>query len=147
MATKLTPTQEAHLTILATIGKEQWPEENWITAPYLKTTLDKAGFHFTALEQHQQPIGSIMAVEEDYPKYWIHYFIVDQAYRRQGIGSQLLQKVEGKLKKGNFLFVDLEQIRDKEGVSFYLENGFKIMGKVKNWFDGREGIILAKKII
>ena len=89
-------------------------------------------------------MGSIMVVEEDYPKYWIHYFIVDKEYRRQGIGTALLQKVESKLPKNTFLFVDLEE-KDKTAFSFYQNNNFEVMGTVKNWFTGKEGIIMAKK--
>lgn len=135
--------RNSHLSILTQIGKRQWPKEKWISRHYLYHTLQKKGFHFTAL-LNGKIVGSIMVVEEDYPKYWIHYFIVDKDYRRQGIGSALLRKVESKLPKNTFLFVDLEE-KDKTAFSFYQNNNFEVMGTVKNWFTGKEGIIMAKK--
>ncbi len=142
--TSIVATSRSHLSALARIGKTQWPNEKWITPGYLRITLQKEGAHYTALSDGKV-VGSIMVVEEDFPKYWIHYFIVDAKLRRQGIGAALLRKVEEKLPRNAFLFVDLEK-NDEVGISFYRKNGFKRMGKVKNWFEGREGIILAKKI-
>ena len=144
MSLKIIPTTLSHLQRLARIGREQWPHENWITEAYLKITVAKKGIHYTAL-LNKAVVGSIMAVEEDYPKFWIHYLVVDKNYRRKGIGTALLKKIESKLAKGAFLLVDLEK-NDRTGLAFYKKNGFLIQGKVKNWFEGREGIIFGKKI-
>lgn len=138
------PTKIPHVKTLAEIGREQWPTENWITEGYLNITLHKKGVHLTAIN-NQQVVGSIMLVEEDYPKYWIHYLVVEKKYRRQGIGTLLLRKAEEKLSRGTLLFVDLEK-RDTIGLKFYQKNGFLKMGKVKNWFEEKTGIILAKKV-
>src|SRR3989338_5497761 len=132
-------TKSTHLPELVGIGTAQWPKEGWITRSYLHHTLRKKGFHYTAV-LNKEIVGSIMVVEEDYPKYWIHYFVVKKNYRRQGVGSALLQRVISHLRTGNFLFVDLEK-NDHTGLSFYRKNEFGVMGLVKGWFDGKPGII------
>lgn len=143
--TKIVKITEKHLKDLVSIGKSHWFYEKWLSIRYLKNTLDKRGFHFTAIINGKL-VGSIMVVEEDYPKYWIFYFAVGKNYRRKGIGTALLKKIESKLKNGNFLFVDIEK-SDKTGINFYSKNKFKVMGKVKNWFEkDRTGIIMAKEI-
>ena len=136
-------TKSTHLPELVRIGTAQWPKEGWITRSYLHHTLRKKGFHYTAV-LNKEIVGSIMAVEEDYPKYWIHYFVVEKKYRRQGVGSALLQRVISHLRTGNSLWVDLEK-NDHTGFSFYRKKGFRVMGIVKGWFSGKPGIIMAKK--
>ena len=137
-------TKSTHLPELVRIGTAQWPKEGWITRSYLHHTLRKKGFHYTAV-LNKEIVGSIMVVEEDYQKFWIHYFGVKKNYRRQGVGSALLQRVISHLRTGNFLFVDLEK-NDHTGLSFYRKNEFGVMGLVKGWFDGKPGIIMAKKV-
>lgn len=137
-------THSYHLPQLALMGKEQWPREKWITSRFLLQTMMKKGVHVTAIIDGKTA-GCIMVVEEDFPKFWIHYFIVDKKYRRQGIGSDLLQKVESKIPRHSTLFVDLEK-KDHTGYSFYRKNGFKLMGTVKKWFISKEAIILAKQL-
>lgn len=142
---KIVKTTISHVNDIVRIGKKHWFYEDWVTKKYIENTLNNRGFHFTALADGKI-IGSIMVVELDIPKFWIFYFVIDRDYRRMGIGSALLKKVTGRMKKDEFLFVDLTY-GDKTGMQFYKKNGFKIMGRVKNWFEkGKDGILLAKKL-
>lgn len=141
---RIVKTTKAHMKDFVRIGGQYWTYE-WVSLHYFENTLSTHGFHFTALIG-KNVVGSIMVVEEDYPRFSLYFFAVDKNYQRKGIGTALLKKAESKMKKGTFLFLDTEK-EDRIGIRFYKKNGFRAMGKVKNWFgSGRKGIILAKEI-
>ncbi len=142
---KIVKTRPSHIYKILRIGKEQWYYEDWITKKYLNNTIKNRGFHFTALVDNKV-VGSIMVVELDIPKFWIFYFAVRKKYQRHGIGTALLNKATREMKKNEFLFVDLTY-GDATGMKFYRKNKFKLMGRVKNWFEkGQDGILMAKKM-
>jgi len=114
---KIVKTNDKHLGHLVDIGKQHWIHENWIDTKYLKNTISKNGVHLTALV-HNKIVGSVVAVEEDYPKFWLYYFAVHKAHQRKGVGTSLLKKAESKMKKGTWAFVDLEK-SDKTGMILY----------------------------
>ena len=142
---KIVETRRNHLKPLVQIGKQHWFYENWINTEYMSNTLDKKGFHFTAM-LNGKVAGGVMIIEEDYPKYWIYFLAVDKSCQRRGIGTALMKQVEKKLKKKCVIFTDLEK-NDVSGLKFYRKSGFIEMGKVREWFEGeRKGIIMAKKV-
>ena len=140
---KIVRTKKKHLNGLLVVGKTNW-EYKWLNLEYLENTISKRGVHLTAFMDNKI-VGSIMVVEEDYPKFWLYYFVVDKMHQRRGVGTALLKEAEARLPKGTLMFVDTSRL-EKIGLKFYYKNGFKLMGKVKKWFVNTEGIILAKKI-
>lgn len=140
---KIVKTRNEHLKGLLDVGKTNW-EYSWLNLEYLKNTFSKRGVHLTAFIDGKI-VGSIMVVEEDYPKFWLYYFVVDKKHQRKGVGKALLREAESRLSKGTMIFVDTSKL-EKIGLRFYRKSGFKLMGKVKKWFVGNDGIILAKKI-
>jgi len=72
--------------ILLELVKVTGSMKNGLQKKYIENTLNNRGFHFTAFVDGKIA-GSIMVVEEDIPKFWIFYFIVDKNYRRTGIGT------------------------------------------------------------
>ena len=142
---KVVKADKSHIARLVSIGKQNWPDEKWITAAYLDQTLKNKGPHFVALLE-DRVIGGIMVSEEAHPRSWLFYFAVDKSHQRRGIGSLLLKKVESKMKKSSMLFTDLEK-KDKKGLAFYMKHRFKIVGQVNGWYEGgRKSLVLAKKI-
>jgi ribosomal protein S18 acetylase RimI-like enzyme len=64
---------------------------------------------------------------------WMDYFAVDSKFRRQGFGTKMLENLESicRNKKVKMLCV----FTDKEGASkFYKKNGFKLCGKIGNYY-------------
>jgi ribosomal protein S18 acetylase RimI-like enzyme len=140
---KIVKLKKIHLKSLAKLGKDTWPQEEWITEKYLRNTVKSNGVFLVALA-NRKVVGGILVSEQDYPKMWLYYFAVDKNYRRMGIGSSLLRAAEKKIKKSTMLFTDLEK-SDVSGLKFYRKNGFVVAGKVNNWFPyGRTGIIMSK---
>ena len=142
---KIVKTKKSHLKGLLSVGKENWTYEKWLTKRFLSNTLESKGIHITALIG-KRVVGGIMVLELDRPKFWIFFFAVAKDMQRKGIGTALLRKAGSGVSKNCFLFVDLTY-NDKSGIKFYKKNGFRDMGKVKNWFEsGKTGVMLAKKM-
>jgi len=76
-----------------------------------------------------EPVGVIGYCRDyfstDY-SYWLGWFSVKKKFRRNGIGTKLLRKVEKDLKamRRKKLFVSTED-SNKEAKSFYTANGFR----------------------
>ena len=91
------------------IGLKQFKGERWYSKRFLVSTFRREALSYGCFEKDKL-VGGIMADILDSPKTWIFFFIVDKAYRRNGIGTKLLKEVEKNLpKNNNFLFVDLEK--------------------------------------
>lgn len=87
-----------------------------------------------------------MVVEEDCPRFSLYFLAVDKGYQRRGIGTELIRKVESRMKKGTYLFLDTSKY-EKDAIKFYRKMGFREMGHVKKWFErGTTGIMMAKKM-
>lgn len=144
---KFSKMEEKDLDELLKIGKKHWPNQDWLSKDYLKISFDQPGLNYVA-KKDDKVIGGIILVLEDIAKNWIRYFIVDENYRRSGIGTRLLNKAIEHLKKGETIFVDTG-IADKIAINFYEKNGFIKEGKVKRLYDNYkqgDAYILKKKI-
>ena len=76
--------------------------------------------------------------------FWMDYFAVSPAFQRQGFGAIMLKNVEKicKNKKARMLIVFAET---NQAVNFYQKNGFKIFGKLENYYGpNRPRIWLSK---
>ncbi len=118
---------------LYNLGLQQFRGEYWYTKKFVKYSVTKPGLNFGAFEGKKM-LGGILVQQEDKPKLWIYFFIVDKKRRREGIGRKLLRTVEKiHVKDFNMLFVDFEPT-DFLAKSFYINNGFKQSAKIKHWF-------------
>lgn len=141
---KIIKATKRHLKDFVRLGKQNF-NYKWITFKYFQNALASRGFHFVAANRNKI-VGGIMVVEEDYPRFSFYFIAIDKAYKRKGIGTALLKRVESRMEKGTYLFTDTSKF-EKEAIKFYKKNGFKEMGRVKNWFErGIEGIFMAKKM-
>ena len=141
---KIVKASKRHVKDFIRIGHQHWSYK-WITSRYFNNVLKTSGFHFVAVDG-KKVVGGIMVVEEDYPRFEFYFLAVDKKHLRRGIGTALIKKVETRMKKGTYLFVDTSKY-ENDAIKFYKKVGFREMGRVKNWFErGITGIILAKKI-
>lgn len=131
---------------LYAIGLQQFRGEYWYTKKFVRDSILKPGFNFGAFEG-KKLLGGILVQQEDKPKLWIYFFIVDKKRRREGIGRKLLQTVEKIRVRGfNILFVDFEPT-DTLAKNFYIKNGFKKSAIIKHWFGhNSHALLLFKKI-
>jgi ribosomal protein S18 acetylase RimI-like enzyme len=73
------------------------------------------------------------------------YFAVLPEFQREGYGTKMLENLENicKKRKARMLCV----FTDKEGaLRFYKNNGFKMAGKIENYYGKNARIWLYKKI-
>ena len=135
-----------YLRSLYKLGEQQFKGEYWFTKGFLRDTVRRRGIYLGAFE-HKKLIGAIYIDLLDRPKAWIFFFDVEKAHRHKGVGSLLLERAERALPKGfDRLYVDFEKA-DKEAVRFYRNHGFKLAGRIEDWFGaGKKGLIYMKKI-
>jgi len=78
--------------------------------------------------------------------FWMDYFAVSPALQRQGFGTEMLKNLEKicKNKKARMLNVFTET---EQAVNFYTKNGFKIFGKIDNYYGPNRPRIWLSKVL
>ena len=78
-----------------------------------------------------------------YDRVEIEYIVVDNEYRKKGIGSKLLNSIN----LDGIKNITLE-VRDsnKEAINFYKKNGFNIVTVRKNYYNGEDGYLMIKNL-
>ena len=74
---------------------------------------------------------------------WMDYFAISPKFQRQGYGKKMLENLEKicRKKKVRILCV----FTDKDGaINFYKKNGFKISGKIDNYYVNKPRVWLYK---
>lgn len=66
-----------------------------------------------------------------YNWYYLDLLFVDEVYRKQKIGSQLLRKIEDYAKKEKLTGVRMETW-DFQALGFYKSNGYEVFGKIED---------------
>jgi ribosomal protein S18 acetylase RimI-like enzyme len=90
---------------------------------------NKDGLFFVA-EKNQYIIATVMAGYDGH-RGWIYSIAVHPDYRKQGIGSDLLTFIQGKLTSLGCLKVNLQIMEGNEAVQkFYKANGFSVEQRV-----------------
>jgi ribosomal protein S18 acetylase RimI-like enzyme len=81
--------------------------------------------------------------------YWLGWFAVRRAHRRQKVGSKLLRRVEKDLKAmgKRKVFVSAED-SDSGAKSFYTRHGFRTEGVVRDYYSkGENELIMSKALV
>ena len=82
--------------------------------------------------------------------YWLGWFYVHPKYRGKGYGQKLLKAVEAELRRYNVkrLFADTTSNEIyKWAVKFYLSNGFRLEGTLRDYYGkGEDQIIFGKDL-
>ncbi len=93
-----------------------------------KTEYDKKLFYVA--EESDKVIGTIMGGYDGH-RGWIYSLAVHEFCRKQGIGMQLIKKVEEQLKKLNCMKVNLQVTEsNKSAIEFYNKCGFDIEQRI-----------------
>ena len=67
----------------------------------------------------------------NYNWYYLDLLFVEESYRKQKIGSQLLRLIEDYAKKERLTGVRMETW-DFQALDFYISNGYEIFGKIED---------------
>jgi len=98
---------------------------------------------FKSLIYYDNGIKGIIVYDFLYDRIEIEYIIVDEKYRKHGIGSKLLEQIE----KNNIQNITLEVRESNIGaIEFYKKNGFKIQTIRKNYYGNENGYLMLKEL-
>lgn len=87
-------------------------------------------------------IKGILIYDEIYDRIEIDYILVIDIYKRKGIGSKLLKYLDPN--KNISLEVKKSNI---PAIEFYKKNGFNIVAKRKNYYNGEDGFLMCKEVV
>ena len=90
-------------------------------------------------------VAAIMAGNDEIDVAWIWKIWVDEKYRHQGLGSLLIKHFEKKAKEKGATKIIAEEIYDWN-VDFFLKNGYKIAGELKDLPKGHSFYIVEKDL-
>ena len=90
-------------------------------------------------------VAAIMAGNDDIDVAWIWKIWVDEKYRHQGLGSLLIKHFEKKAKEKGATKIIAEEIYDWN-VDFFLKNGYKIAGELKDLPKGHSFYVVEKDL-
>ena len=90
-------------------------------------------------------VAAIMAGNDDIDVAWIWKIWVDEKYRHQGLGSRLIKHFEKKAKEKGATKIISEEIYDWN-IDFFLKNGYKIAGELKDLPKGHSFYIVEKDL-
>jgi len=109
-----------------------------------KITLDSFNNDFLkCLIYYDYCIKGIVVYDLLYDRIEIEYIIIDNNFKRQGIGSMLLKELE----KNNINNITLEvRESNNEAINFYKNNGFSIASIRKNYYGDENGYLMIKEL-
>lgn len=109
-----------------------------------RITLDSFNNEFyRCLIYYDYRIKGIVVYDLLYDRIEIEYIIVDDNYKRQGIGSRLIKELE----KNNINNITLEvRESNNEAINFYKKNGFEIVSIRKNYYGDENGYLMLKEL-
>lgn len=98
---------------------------------------------FKSLVYVDKCIKGIIIYDLLYDRIEIEYIIVDNYYRKRGIGTILLKEIE----KSNVNSISLEvRESNKSAIEFYKKNGYKIEAIRKNYYTDENGYLMLKEL-
>ena len=101
---------------------------------------------FLVAEKNKKLIGFIIGTKTSDKTVRIPMLAIRNAYRRNGIGSALLNKLFEKIIRENIQFVDLEvKTNNKVAIEFYKKHGFVISEKVSSFYKTGEDAYIMKR--
>ena len=110
--------------------------------------LDKESFNndfLKVLIYKEEHIKGILVYQFLYERLEIDYIIVDSNYRKNGIATKLLNKLENTYEKIKNITLEVRE-SNKNAIKFYLKNGFKEVTKRKNYYEDEDAILMIKNL-
>lgn len=101
---------------------------------------------FIVAEAGHKTIGFIIGVKINSDNAKILMLAVSEKYRKQKIGTYLLNQLNEQLKKDKIKKVELQvRIDNEKAINFYEKNGFKITEKIPEFYQNGETAYSMRK--
>lgn len=98
-----------------------------------------------ALVYEDDFIKGILVYQYLYDRLEIDYIIVNSNYRKMGIATKLLDRLENTYKNIDNITLEVRE-SNKSAINFYLKNGFREITKRKNYYKDEDGILMIKNL-
>ncbi len=113
---------------------------------YIRLLLILSPELFYVAEVDNEIVGYIVGLIEYENIGHIVSIAVHPKWRRRGIGSKLLMKIEEEFKKRNIKVFVLEvEVNNKPAISLYEKHGYRIIDVIKRYYPGGEDAYLMVK--
>jgi GNAT superfamily N-acetyltransferase len=119
--------------------------DNGYNAKHLDIKHDYIKINRKLVNEKGEVVAAIMAGNDDIDVGWIFKIWVDEKYRNQGLGTRLVRHFEKKAKETGATKILSMEIYDWN-VGFFLKNGYKIAGELKDLPKGHRSFILEKDL-
>jgi ribosomal protein S18 acetylase RimI-like enzyme len=134
-----------------TLQPKPTPEERYrIIDPLIAYNEAKAGprnskeFAFSVRSVTGEFVGGLLGLT-----HWNHFFVsavfVEEQFRREGIGRELLQRAEALALQQGCDAIYLDSM-DFQAPGFYEKLGFKVFGKLEDYPPGHHRVYLVKRL-
>ena len=97
------------------------------------------------IDKNGKVVAAIMAGVDEIDVAWIWKIWVDEEYRHQGLGTLLIKHFEKKAREKGATKILSEEIYDWN-INFFLKNGYKIGGELKDLPKGHSFFIIEKDL-
>lgn len=109
---------------------------------YSEDNYNKDFRNILVYEENNKIIG-VLSYLLIYDRVEIEYIVVDNEYKRKGIGSKLLNSIDLEGIKNITLEV---RESNKEAIGFYKSNGFDIVTIRYNYYNNEDGYLMIKNL-
>jgi len=91
-------------------------------------------------------IKGCLVFEEIYERIELDYIIVDNKYRKCGIGNKLVEYLTEYCKYNGISNITLEvNENNKPAINLYEKNCFKLISRRDSYYDGADGLLMMRK--
>ena len=103
---------------------------------------------FIVAEEAHKVVGFLIGVRITTENTKVLMLSVSKQHRKQGIGSELLNRFLKQISRENSKIVELEvRIDNKKAIDFYRKHGFTIKGKIKKFYqNGKTAYTMSKQL-
>lgn len=100
---------------------------------------------FKCLVYDDSDIKGVLVYDLIYDRIEIEYIIIDESYRRQGLGNQLLKYLIELHKEIKNITLEV-RCSNIPAIKLYESNGFEKVAIRKNYYKNEDGLLMMKKI-
>ena len=87
-----------------------------------------------------QIVGALGARAEGRNSYWLYFIVVKEGYRERGCAKELMDRFFEEVKRKGVKRIALDT-PDKD---FFEKFGFEEVGRIPNWYEDRDQVIMFK---
>lgn len=131
---------------VAKIAHESLPEQ--YSPNLFNTFYETFPKGFLIAQKYQKIVGFLVGIKIDESNAKILMLAISKEYRRQGIGSALINKFLKEMYSNKIKIINLEvRTNNKIAIDFYKKFGFKIDEKIKEFYNFKEDAYIMKRVL